>query len=222
MANVLRTVHNHDIIDLLEIYHIFVDEVEESGKFDIKFDKIDNIDSQNIANFVKETDLFVPKDVWTFWEEGLMSISFTDEKNRFAAGTDFLPFKYVKRDADMLREMAENYDDEEDKEEMELRRLHLFGIPLTFEEPCLILDAQPERSENGVYRILYDGSSLKEAIAPDFTTFWEHWLAAGCFIKGNFEAYWEVVSEFVTLQIPHKDNLWLRYWDKQYRTQYAH
>jgi hypothetical protein len=222
MTQVIRNVHNHNIIDLLEIYHIFVDELEESGKFDLKFDKIDPVKPQEIADFVKEYDVFVPKDVWSFWEEGLMSVSFVGEKNKFAAGTDFLPFKYVVRDTGMLREMAENYDDEDDKEEMELRRLHLYGIPLTFEEPCLILDAQPDKKEHGIYRILYDGSPLKNVIAPDFTTFWEHWLAAGCFIKGNFDAYWQIVHEYVTLQIPHKDNLWLKYWDQQYRTNYAH
>jgi hypothetical protein len=58
-------------------------------------------------------------------------------------------------------------------------------------------------------------------VAPDFATWLEHFLAAGCYSYGNakrenFQSYWRAVKKIVPLKMEPKDNLWLKHLTRWY------
>ncbi|HXB13004.1 MAG TPA: hypothetical protein VNZ45_13535, partial [Bacteroidia bacterium] len=127
------------------------------------------------------------------------------------SGWDFIELQVIARGTPLLRDLAKNYEEGDS-----IKKLHETGVQLTYSEPVLIFDANSKTNKGSIHRLLWDGTCVPDAIAPNFTTFFEHWLATGCFHGRDFKAYWEIVKDIVPAKIPAKDNLWLKYYTKQY------
>ena len=119
-------------------------------------------------------------------------------------------YKGLLKRVRLLRKLADNYEDDDP-----LKKLHQTGIQLTFSEPILLFDGATKTGN--IHWLCWDGEPLADVIAPDITAFFEHWLAAGCFYQGDFKAYWEVVKDIVPIHIAEDKNLWLNFYNKQYK-----
>jgi hypothetical protein len=95
---------------------------------------------------------------------------------------------------------------------MRLRHTQLVrGIPLWGDENTIVLDGV----SGEVSRIHGEGSG-SDLIADDLSTFFRHFVAAGCFFYGgagseHFHAYWDRIRPVVPFGIAPADNLWLRH-----------
>jgi hypothetical protein len=73
------------------------------------------------------------------------------------------------------------------------------------------------KTKNG--NTILDLLDLYQKFAKDLPD--EHWLASGCFYSHDFKAYWEKIKSYVPISIPHSENLWLQFYDKQYRKNFS-
>ncbi len=201
--------------ELLELYHEFFEKLSalEEGYPE----PIDAATSEEIDELAAEFNLHIPEDLRSFWctPKMIYSVARYDDEE-WEAGFDFCAMDIIRRDIPMYRdELAPNYDDIDP-----LKQLHSTGVPISYSEPALIYNADPNLKKSDVYLLMWDGESSFEPIAPDFTTFFKHWLASGCFRGREFKKYWEVVKDFVPVQIPLEENLWLKYYDRVYKDEY--
>jgi hypothetical protein len=177
-------------------------------------DEYQNPTDAEIDAFAVQFNVIVPDDIRAFWKSMKSVYAALIEENGewiVTAGWDFQSLKcYIIRDLPMKRGLAKNYPDGDMG-----KKLHETGVQLTYEEPILLFDADPKTKEGNIHWVCYDGASLTDVIAPNFRTFFEHWLATGCFQNGNFDTYWEMVKDIVPIQIPAEDNLWLKFYNKQ-------
>jgi len=200
------------ITDLLKLYHDFFDklcEIENSYP-----DIIEQISDEEIDDLVNEFNLNIPDDIREFLKASkkVYSISRDINNEEWEAGFDFCDIDIIRRDIPMYRnDLAKNYEDGSF-----IKHLHLKGVPLSYSEPALLFDADPETKKSKIYLMLWDGEPSENPITSDFTTFFTHWLASGCFRARDFKKYWEVVKDFVPIKIPPKENLWLKYYHELY------
>ncbi len=203
------------ITELLSLYEDFFGKLSSKINTNdaiVRSEEFENPTDEEIDAFATQFNANIPDVIRTFWK----SLKHTYEASvysdvEWSAGWDFVPVGFIERDTPMLRNLANNYEDNS-----YAKKIHETGVQLTYEEPILLFDANKETKTGSIHFLLWDGTSLPEAIAPDFNTFFEHWLAAGCFRGRNFKAYWEIVKGIVPIQIPLKENLWIRYYSKQY------
>lgn len=220
MTGLPTTPLGNTLVDLLQSYEQLLDNVQDLNFFELHTDQLFPANPENIADYQRENHLAIPEDVKVFWMSGVRIGDWQDnagDESTCGGGSDFLDHKQVVRNTNLLRDLAKIYK----SEHTELKRIHTYGIPLSFSEPNFILDGQPNRTINGVHRMLYDGDPISDPVANSFTIFFEHWLATGCFSYGDFETYWQEIKSIVPLKIPLRENLWLKFWDKQYNTQYS-
>ncbi len=215
--------NDRTILDLLGFYERFASRVEQIPTLEVCFEKIEPSPSGKIDAYTQQQGVFIPPDMRVFWQSGLNNVEIShhsDGKLLYGAGTDFCQWVYIIRDTPMLRQLGHQYH-ADNPLVTEIRRLHQYGVPLSYSEPFFLLDGDPSHSTPSMHRILYDGDPELSPIAPSFTEFFEHWLAAGCFTYGDFDAYWSDVQQIVPQEILHADNLWLQFYDRQYKTNYA-
>jgi len=206
--------------DLLKLYDEFFKtlskRVEESNTQIIEAASPDEVD-----NLASEFNIFIPDDIRSYLCEPktVYKIKRFTDTEEWEAGFDFLQIDIIRRNISMYRDdLAPIYEDEDDNF---LYNLHLNCVPLSFAEPALVYDADPLIKKPGLYLMLWDGEASFEPIAPDFTTFFTHWLASGCFRGREFKKYWEVVKDIVPIKIPLNENLWLNYYSRLYKNQYT-
>jgi hypothetical protein len=215
--------NDRTILDLLGFYERFASRAEQIPALEVYSTEIEPTPPGKIDAYAKQQGVRIPPDVRAFWQSGLTNVEISRQSGNemlYGAGTDFCQWSHIVRDTPMLRQLGQQY--HADNPFMsEIRRLHQYGVPLSYSEPLFLLDGDPSSRQPAVHRMLYDGNPELSPIAPNFTEFFEHWLAAGCFTYGDFDAYWNDVGQIVSQEIPHADNLWLRFYDRQYKTHYA-
>ena len=216
------------IIELLDHYHNYIPKLASIFGIDFYKDKyymyVDNyefVDSNEIVQFLVRNNLEnAPSDLIAFWQSLRKVISGAkydhEDYNYFYVGFDFYNLKYFERDLSDFREMAEISADSNqysnDGDYSWEYYMHKNGIPLSYEEPNLALF-----SETGDIRLMiYDGGSPNYPIANNFTEFFEHWLASGCFRGGNFNVFWQEVKDIVPIYIPIEQNKWINFYNKVY------
>ncbi len=207
------------ITELLNLYEDFFGKLNAKLTTDpkdpvVRSEKFENPTDAEIDAFAREFDAYIPDDIRLFWKSlKRVHEALVYDETEWVAGRDFISMKYIVRDTPQLRNLAKNYPDDDP-----IKKLHEKGVQLTYEEPVFLFDADIKTKTGNIHQLLWDGEPIPDAIAPDFTTFFEHWLAAGCFFNGDFNTYREIVKDIVPVHIPEKDNLWLQFYNKQYKS----
>lgn len=214
------------IEELLNLYHVFFEKLNEeklSEEEKCRPQKMEAASQEEVDQLATDFNLFIPDDLREFWctPKTVYEISRFSDNEEWEAGFDFCDINIVRREIPSYRELADNYDDEEEDEDP-IKILHLNAVPISYSEPALIYNANAADTDPypGIYLMLWDGEPADYPIADDFTTFFTHWLASGCFRGREFKKYWEVVKDFVPIKIPIEENLWLRYYENLYAGQY--
>lgn len=173
------------------------------------------VSEKALADFMRKSGLALPEEVQTLWRRGLRHASASlEEGERFAsAHFDFYSLKNLARDLPGFRQLGEQVEGEE-------RRLVTEGVPLSFSQPQLVVDAGPGRTRGAVYHYS-TRNPLQPPVAPSLSTFLEHWLAAGCFSSHDFAAWFPRVQHLVPVHVPPRQNLWLQHHDRQFGTRFA-
>jgi hypothetical protein len=149
-------------------------------------------------------------EVEAFLRRGFQSVEITfDEEAGYreytGAGTDFMEVEHILRDLEGFRAMVEHYEPG-----TLLHTIHADGVQLSYSEPSLVW------TPDGVTRVLYDGDSEETTIAPTLAVFFRHWLATGCFMRGDFKTYYAAVRDLLPEHIAPQENLWLQFYQRQY------
>jgi hypothetical protein len=179
-----------------------------------------------IAKIEQAVGVSVPDEVKAFWRRGFKQKAFRVEAPKFGtAGIDVLGAQYVARNTKVMRELDVDDDDDEDEdeddEESVMARLRREGVALSHSEPYFVVDCGKD-TPGEIYRVLHDGIPLDVPVAASLTEFLEHWLAAGCFTTHDYPSVWKrVKGHLPPLAISTKDNRWLRFYDRQYKTKFA-
>jgi|GEM_PF-3564215 tetratricopeptide (TPR) repeat protein len=210
------------IAELVSLYEDFFKKLSKKLNTDpdnpvVRAEEFETPTDAEIDELAKKLNVFVPEDVRQFWKslKTVYTAAMFDD-GEWEAGWDFIPVNLVVRETPRLQELANNYEDSDP-----LKKIHKTGVQLTYEEPILLFDGDVKTKKGAVHFMLWDGSPLPDEVAPDFSTFFEHWLAAGCFKVRDFDAYHKVVKSIIPIKIATADNLWLRHFNKQYHSQSA-
>jgi hypothetical protein len=193
---------------------------------DVRDETLAPMTPAQIAKIEQAVGVSVPDEVKAFWLRGFKQKKFSVEAPAFGtAGIDFLGAPHVARNTTVMRELEleldEDEDEDEDDEESVMARLHREGVALSHSEPHFVVDCGKE-TPGAIYRVLYDGTPLDVPVATSLTELLEHWLAAGCFTSHDYPSVWKRVKDHVPpLAIPAKNNKWLRFYDRQYKTKFA-
>jgi len=204
--------------ELLKLYHEFFKTLKKKVNEDCYPEKMKAATQKKVDKLAADFNLFIPDDIRAFLctPKTVYTMARFEDNEEWEAGFEFCDIEEMSSEIPMYRDdLAPNYKDGDP-----LKRLHLRGVPLSSEEPALIFDADPSSENHGIYLMLWDGEPSSKPIAPDFTTFLTHWLASGCFAGREFKKYWKVVKDFVPINIPVKENLWLNYYSILYKGQY--
>jgi hypothetical protein len=154
-----------------------------------------------IADVEKALEISLPDDVRQYLLRGLRGAHARDSGDNYGwMGFQFLAADQIIERTEMLRDIAED----DDEHAAVIRG----GVSLTYDEPQLVVAA------DGVYHFSFRNPLLR--VASSWGEFLDHWLAAGCFSGGNYDALWSRVGPFVQHHVPFEDNTWLQ----AYKTQF--
>ena len=195
-----------DILELLHLYNGFVKKIESLPLLDINIYKLDKLGLEEISSIEEKNKIILPASLKKFWQNYDLELSASNankDEAFFSAGFEF----YLEKDLSSFREMAEDFaPDSLDY------KIHTTGLTISSSEPYLTIDLETEN----IWWVLYDGDMPGFPIADNFTEFFEHYLAAGCFCSHSFSTYWPIVKDFVPIQIPLEKNKWVRFYSKVY------
>jgi hypothetical protein len=207
------------INELINLYDEFCVKVEALNKSElsIHITKIIPPTITEIDTLEAKYSLKIPEDIKYFWTHYQQELSISPENyvggdDFFSAGFDFLELKYIDRDITQDRELGEEYH----RQSLDAR-LHQDGLALSYSEPRIFCDLA---GKGAIYFVMYDGDTPKFPIADNFTEFFTHYLAAGCFYSHRFDLYWNFVKDIVPLQIPLNQNKWIKFYSKVYQSNY--
>ncbi len=169
-----------------------------------------------ISAFEKKWGVTLPDDVRAFLRRGLRHASASTPGDRFGSmGFDFIGLKHMAKVTQIHRGLTRFTRDDENQTDLLMR-----GVPLSYSEPLLVVHCGPGRLAGAIYHYSPRNPVLPP-IARSLTEFLRHWLAAGCFSSHDFKAVWSLVGPHVPVKLSPKKNLWLRYYDAQFKTKYA-
>ncbi len=213
--------------DLIAEYEIFVMKAMRILGDEARTQPFEKASPIEIDVCIERFGLQVPDDIRYFWQhfpvlfDAWRSKGPDDDGNvnglcTFGAGFDFIDVRLLNRDLPDFRSLADLYlDSNQDSTDGDYwweYYLHRDGFQLTYEEPQIVFYP----ATGGVMYRVYDGTSPEFAIADNFTEFFEHYLSAGCFRRGDFAAYWELVKDSVPQLVPVEENKWLRFYREAY------
>lgn len=189
------------ICGLIERYF---DKLQSSG-MELYGEAIPPQSPEALASLEAELGVTLPADVRAFLSRGLEAKTGSiEEGDAFASlGFEFLDASQIVEHTQMLREIAEDPDEDDGHASVILN-----GFAITYEEPELVVT--PE----GVYHFSFRNPLLH--VADSFEQFLEHWLASGCFGSHDFAALWSRVEEHVPVRIPPSENLWVQAYRRQF------
>lgn len=169
-----------------------------------------------ISAFEKKFGVTLPDDVRAFLRRGLRHASAHTPGDAFGSiGFDFIGLKSMERMMKLHRDSTRFTRDDARQTALLMR-----GVPLSYSEPRLVVHCGPGRETGGIYHYSPRNPVLPP-ITRSLTDFLRHWLAAGCFGSHGFKAVWSLVEPHVPVKLSRKKNLWLRYYDAQFKTKYA-
>ncbi|MGP8217195.1 MAG: GAD-like domain-containing protein [Bacteroidia bacterium] len=191
-----------------------------------------------INSYISRFNIVVPDNIKEFWKSlrNTYQVEFySDEEGTWDIGCSSIPLDSIA-DPTVFNLEPDSINSVKGKNFYET------GLQLAFTDMKILFDGTKEESIYGLLphyepppatatpremriRKIYLNQSLlyepiTDAIAPDFRTFFEHWLASGCFSIGQnkrFSHHWDAVKKMVPVKIPLKENLWLKYCSKLYK-----
>jgi predicted DNA-binding WGR domain protein len=169
-----------------------------------------------ISAFEKKFGVMLPDEVRAFLRRGLRHASAFTPGDAFGRiGFDFIGLKHMTRMMQIHRESTRFTRDDAKQTD-----LLMHGVALSYSEPRLVVHCGPGRAAGAIYHYS-PRNPLLPPVTRSLTEFLRHWLATGCFGSHDFDAVWSLVEPHVPVKLSRKKNLWLRYYDAQFRTKYA-
>ncbi|MCC6876216.1 MAG: SMI1/KNR4 family protein [Sandaracinaceae bacterium] len=212
------------IAEVLELYDRFVDALVDKAKplsqeswrkgfdgLDVEVREIAASTEDEIAALEARFGVRVPDDLRAFWSRPIRNVTIADGSLDVLVQMHFVGASDSARQMAISNEIAGNMTCYGDNDR-EIKRLMRFGIPFEEEETHCLVDADPEAS-TGVRRMSFDGPPELTPIAPSFTRYLEHLIAAGGYgygpVDDRFDAFWERIGALVPTAIETSRNLWL-------------
>lgn len=225
---VLKAVQSGSIGPVLAAMERFIEALQQcgdDGPLFISRRPRTRVTRSAIALFEKKWMRKVPLDVQAFWTSDIPNFSIEGGDGVLYSATHFDgpgPRDATRRKifAGEAKEHATQVADGSASipGQIERGRLYTVGIPLVDDENTLVWDCE----RGGVHQTAGEPSEVpRQAIAPTFTEFLRHYLAAGCFDCGTsderlFKSYWKLVKSYVPIAIEPRKNLWLQHLKRYY------
>jgi hypothetical protein len=191
----------------------FFEALAKRGAVELRPEELPPASKSELEALEEAAGASLPADVEEFLLRGLRhargSVPETSGSAFASVGFDFIAVPLILRNMESFRELAsEQAEDEDDDEPEESTELMAKGIPLSHSEPCLVV------FDGGVYH--FSVRNPVRRVTSSWTELLEHWLAAGCFSSHSYAALRPHVEGLVPAVPAEQDNLWLRYYERQF------
>lgn len=168
------------------------------------------VTAREVKKYAAENRLSIPDDITEFWCTPLVHYRFAFQSSlslfaSWRSGCDWHPLATVQEWRRMNLQSSDQWQ-EEQKDDLPHQ------LTLNGSYPQFILNTFPQRGKAGIYCRKAADVLVEEAITPTFTGFFQHWLAAGCFVQGNADAYLNLIDKWLPLRIPSHENRWLQFY----------
>lgn len=188
--------------DICERIETFFKTLAAQGTVEMYSETLEPSSDEEISALEVGLGAKLPEDVRTWLSRGLDGSTGSVSEPFAAIGFSFLDAVRALEHTQMLRD---NADDDDDEEHGDVIRQ---GVALTFEEPEIVV------TPTGVYHFSFRNPLLR--VASTWSEFLEHWILSGAFASGDFAAAWEKTRPFIKNEIAPEKNLWVTAYKKQF------